>query len=79
MATSFSGGRVPERTSDHVQATGRLYDLQIRVECILLVIYKAVAYIFQNRIDGVMLRASSIVDRGFEPRSGQTNDYMHLC
>jgi hypothetical protein len=27
------------RTIDHVQATGRLYQLRLRVECILLVIY----------------------------------------
>jgi hypothetical protein len=31
-------------------------------------------YIFQNRIGGVMLRASSVVDRWFEPRSGQTKE-----
>ena len=31
----------------------------------------------QDRIGGVMVNvfASSAVDRGFEPRSGQTNDY----
>ena len=30
-----------------------------------------------DRIDGVMVSVlgSSVVDRGFEPRSGQTNDY----
>ena len=32
-----------------------------------------------NRIGGVMVSvlASSTVDRGFEPRSGQTKDYEH--
>jgi hypothetical protein len=36
MATSFSGGRsrnTPERTTDHGQATGKLYHLRLRVEC----------------------------------------------
>ena len=34
-------------------------------------------YIIGNHIDGVMVSvlASSAVDRGFEPRSGQTKDY----
>ena len=35
-----------------------------------------------NRIGGVMVSvlASSVVDRGFEPRSGQTNDYaIGIC
>ena len=32
----------PERTTDHGQATGKLYHLRLRVECTLLVIYKAV-------------------------------------
>ena len=35
-----------------------------------------------NRIGGVMVRvlASSAVDRGFEPRSGQTKDYkIGIC
>jgi hypothetical protein len=31
----------PERTTDHGQATGKLYHLQLRVECTLFVIYKA--------------------------------------
>jgi len=39
MATSFSGGRkkpeYPERTTDHGQATGKLYQLRLRVECTL--------------------------------------------
>jgi len=35
MATSFSVGRNPERTSDHGQATGKLYHLRLRVECTL--------------------------------------------
>jgi hypothetical protein len=30
----------PERTTDHEQATGKLYHLQLRVECTLFVIYK---------------------------------------
>jgi hypothetical protein len=44
MATSFSGGRshsTPERTTDHGQATGKLYHLRLRVEYTLFVIYKA--------------------------------------
>ena len=35
-----------------------------------------------NRIGGVMVSvfASSVVDRGFEPRSGQTKDYkISIC
>ena len=35
-----------------------------------------------NRIGGVMVRVlvSSVVDRGFEPRSGQTEDYkIGIC
>ena len=31
----------PERTTDHGQATGKLYHLPLRVECIFFVIYKA--------------------------------------
>jgi hypothetical protein len=37
---------------------------------------------FIKRIIGVMVSvlASSVVDRGFEPRSGQTNDYkIYIC
>ena len=37
---------------------------------------------FKNRIDGVLVSvlASSVVDRGFEPQSGQTKDYkMGIC
>ena len=30
-----------ERTTDHGQATGKLYHLRLQVECTLLVIYKA--------------------------------------
>jgi hypothetical protein len=30
-----------ERTTDHGQATGKLYHLRLRVECTLFVIYKA--------------------------------------
>ena len=38
--------------------------------------------IFDNRTGGVMVSvlASSVVDRGFEPRSGQTKDYaIGIC
>jgi hypothetical protein len=31
----------PRRTTDHGQATGKLYHLRLRVECTLFVIYKA--------------------------------------
>jgi hypothetical protein len=31
----------PERTTDHGQASGKLYHLRLRVECTLFVIYKA--------------------------------------
>jgi hypothetical protein len=30
-----------ERTTDHGQATGKLYHMRLRVECTLFVIYKA--------------------------------------
>ena len=46
------------------------------VEMLLLI-----KYIF-NRIGGVMVSvlASNVVDRGFEPRSGQTKDYkIGIC
>ena len=33
--------KYPERTTDHGQATGKLYHLRLRVECTLFVIYKA--------------------------------------
>ena len=39
-------------------------------------------YIFMNRISGVMVSvlASRVVDRGFEPRLGQTKDYkIGIC
>jgi hypothetical protein len=39
--SGFSGGGSPERTTDHGQATGKLYHLQLRVEYTLFVIYKA--------------------------------------
>ena len=32
---------VQERTTDHGQATGKLYHLRLQVECTLFVIYKA--------------------------------------
>jgi hypothetical protein len=32
---------VLERTTDHGQATGKLYHLRLRVECTLFAIYKA--------------------------------------
>jgi hypothetical protein len=31
----------PEKTTDHGQATGKLYHLLMRIECALFVIYKA--------------------------------------
>jgi hypothetical protein len=31
----------PERTTDHGQATGKLYHLWLRAECTLFLIYKA--------------------------------------
>ena len=38
----FSGGRShPERTTDHGQATGKLYHVRLRVQWTLFVIYKA--------------------------------------
>jgi hypothetical protein len=41
---------------------------------------KTIIFFFQNPIGGVMVSvlASSAVDRGFEPRSGQTKDLMKL-
>jgi hypothetical protein len=41
---------------------------------------KKIIFFFQNRIGGVMVSvlASSAVDRGFEPQSGQTKDLMIL-
>ena len=42
----------------------------------------ALFYLFSNRIGGVMvsLLASSVVDRGYEPRSGRTKDYeIGIC
>jgi hypothetical protein len=40
-------------------------------------IFISFLFIQQNRIGGVMVSVltSSVVDRGFEPRSGQTKDY----
>jgi hypothetical protein len=38
--------------------------------------------LIHNRIGGVMVSvlASSVIDRGFEPRSGQTKDYkISIC
>jgi hypothetical protein len=44
QAFSYMGFSVlleyPERTTDHGQATGKLYHLRMRVECTLFVIYK---------------------------------------
>jgi hypothetical protein len=37
----FYWWKKPERTTDHGQATGKLYHLRLRVECTLFVIYKA--------------------------------------
>ena len=46
LATSFSGGRNrnTQRTTDHGQATGKLYHLRLLVECALFIIYKAGPY-----------------------------------
>jgi hypothetical protein len=45
MATSFSGERsrteYPIKTTDHGQATGKLYHLRLPVECTFFVICKA--------------------------------------
>jgi hypothetical protein len=37
--------------------------------------------LYHNRIDGAMVSmlASSVVDRGFEPRSGHIKDYNEKC
>jgi len=40
-ALAVEEAEYPERTTDHGQATGNLYHLQLRVECTLIVIYKA--------------------------------------
>ena len=69
---------VPGENHRPCQATGILYQLRLRVKCILFVIYKAGRVHFQNRIGGVMVRVASVVYRGFEPRSGQTKDYLLL-
>jgi hypothetical protein len=43
MATSFSGGRSwsTQREPDHGQATGKLYHLQLRVECRILTVSRS--------------------------------------
>ena len=56
--------------------TYKLCYLSYRIKEWLIII------ISYNRIGGVMVRvfAASVVDRGFEPRSGQTNDYkIDIC
>jgi hypothetical protein len=49
MAASFSGGR----TTDHGQATGKLYHLQLRVECTLI----------QGRIQDFKLRGGAYLKK----------------
>ena len=44
MATSFKAG-VPGETTDHGQATGKLYHLRLRVECTFFAIWNAVLVI----------------------------------
>ena len=59
--------------------------MNLDIYCIF-VLYYATLYAFNffrgNLIGGVMVRmlASSVVDHGFKPRSGQTNDYkIGIC
>jgi hypothetical protein len=56
----------PKRTTDHGQATGKLYHLRLRVECTLFVIYKAghEPYFFRiNHIHIQMTYLSSLNQR----------------
>ena len=49
---------------------------------LLQIRFNDIAEQMRNRISGVMVNvlASSVVDRGFEPRSGQTTDYkIGIC
>jgi hypothetical protein len=48
-----------------------------RINVVWLVLVRACPTLETNSIGGVMVSgfASSVVDRGFEPRSGQTKDY----
>ena len=50
--------------------------------CCIIIIFLKFFKIFFNCIGGLMVRvlSSSVVDRGFEPRSGQTKDYkIDIC
>jgi hypothetical protein len=59
----------PERTTDHGQATGKLYHLRLLVECTLFVIYK-----------GYFVTATHhrhMSDRWFSPASSTTKTGRH--
>ena len=77
MATSFRGGRSRSIRREPLTMCRQLVDFmtcaasRMHPFCNL---QGRARYIFQNRIGGVMLRASSVVDRWFEPRSGQTKE-----
>ena len=46
------------------------------------ILYRKSSYFFINRISGIVVSmlTLSVVDRGFEPRSGQTKDYkIGIC
>jgi hypothetical protein len=49
----------------------------LRLKCVLNLQSSFIHYVKVNRIGGVMVSvlASSAVDHGFKPRSGQTKDY----
>jgi len=51
--------------------------VQICLDAILCFFLQQYVYFKYNRIDDVMVSVlvSRVVDRGFEPRSGQTKDY----
>ena len=52
-------------------------DKEENIHRIYLILYVTVSSNVTNRIGGVMVSVltSSVVDHGFEPRSGQTKDY----
>jgi hypothetical protein len=60
----------------HISLIKNLTVFTISPKCCVLSV-EATHTNFIKRIIGVMVSvlASSVVDRGFEPRSGQTNDY----
>ena len=63
--------------STYFNIRGFLFKL-MTLDSFVVVIHSRCIYNFLcNRLGGVMVRrlASSVVDRGFEPRSGQTKDY----